>query len=143
MRAIVPSVILACLAGVCLFADAESEINNLFGSLTDALAEVNAAGFMAAFDKNMPGYEQLKTDVEAIVNEGEVSSSVEPIKNEGTDTKRAVDLDWYLQIRSLEQDGPIVRRREVIHCELVKEKNRWKIVSLQPIEFFAPANLAQ
>ncbi len=143
MRAIVLSAILVCLAGVCLFADAESEINNLFGSLTDALAEINAAGFMAAFDKNMPGYEQLKTDVEAIANEGEVSSSVEPIKNEGTDTKRAVDLDWYLQIRSLEQDGPIVRRREVIHCELVKEKNRWKIVSLQPIEFFAPANLAQ
>jgi hypothetical protein len=142
MRAIVLSAILVSLAGVCLFADAESEINNLFGSLTDALAEMNTPEFMAVFDKNMPGYEQLRTDVEALANEAEVSSSVEPIKNEGTDAKRAVDLDWYLQIRSLVQDGPIVRRREVIHCELVKEKNRWKIVSLQPIEFFASADLA-
>ena len=142
MRAIALSAIVVCAAGVCLFADAETEVNSLIGSMTDALAEVNAAGFMAAFDKNMPGFEQLKTDVEAMVNQAEVSSSVEPIKNEGNDTKRAVDLDWYLEIRSLLQDGPIVRRREVIHCELEKEKNRWKIVSLKPIDFFAPANLA-
>jgi len=134
---------LVCLAGVCLYADAESDVNSLFGSLTDALAEVNAPGFMAAFDKNMPGYEQLKTAVEALVNQAEVSSSVEPLKNEGNDSKRMVDLDWYLEVRSLQQDGPIIRRREVIHCELEKENKRWKIVSLQPIAFFGPAKLDQ
>jgi hypothetical protein len=36
-----------------------------------------------------------------------------------------------------------VRRREVIHCELQREKRSWKIVSLKPIEFFAAANLDQ
>ena len=61
MRAIVRRAILVCLAGVCLYADAESDVNSLFGSLAAALAEVNAPGFMDAFDKNMPDYEQLKT----------------------------------------------------------------------------------
>ena len=52
--------------------------------------------------------------------------------------KRAsIDLDWVLEIRSLEQDGPLVRRREVVHCELRKEKKQWKIVALKPIDFFA------
>ena len=47
------------------------------------------------------------------------------------------------EIRSLEQDGPLVRRREVVHCELRKEKKHWKIVALKPIDFFAPANLGK
>ena len=143
MRAIVLSATLVCLAGVCLYADAESDVNTLFGSMTDALAEVNVPGFMAAFDKNMPDYEHLRSAIEALVNQAEVSSSIEPLKNEGNDTKRTVDLDWYLEVRSLQQDGPIIKRREVIHCDLEKENKRWKIVSLKPIEFFAPANLAQ
>ena len=43
------------------------------------------------------------------MNQAEVSSSVEPLKNEGTIAKSAsVDLDWYLEVRSLQQAGPII-----------------------------------
>jgi hypothetical protein len=91
----------------------------------------------------MPDYDKLKAAVTALVNQAEVSSFVEPLKDEGDDTKRTVEFDWYLEIRSLQPDGPIVRRREVVHCELRKEKKRWKIVALKPIEFFAPAKLDQ
>jgi hypothetical protein len=31
----------------------------------------------------------------------------------------------------------------VIQCELRKEKKRWKIVSIKPLEFFGPAKLDQ
>ncbi len=77
----------SCLAGVPSYADAESDVNSLFGSMAAALAEVNVPEFMDAFDKNMPGYEQLKSEIEALVNQAEVSSSVEPLKNEGNDAK--------------------------------------------------------
>jgi hypothetical protein len=143
MRAIVPSAILFLLAAICLFADAESEVTNLFGSMAASLVELNVPQFMDAFDKNMPDYDRLKIYITALVNQAEVSSSIEPIKNEGSETERMVDLDWYMEVRSLEQDGPIVRRREVIHCELKKENKHWKIVSVKPIDFFAPPNLAQ
>ena len=104
-----------------------------------ALTAVNAPQFMAAFDKNMSGYEKLKDQVDALVNQAEIASSVEPLKDDGDDAKRTVELDWYMEIRSVAQDGPIVRRREIVTCELRKQGKRWKIVSLKPVEFFAPA----
>jgi hypothetical protein len=133
--------VFACVALACFAADTHDDVVDLIASAAAALADVNVPQFMAAFDKDMPGYENLKSAVTALTNHAEVTSAIEPFQGEGDDTKRSVDLDWYLQVRSLVQDGPIVTRREVIHCELRKEKQRWKIVSIKPVEFFAPAKL--
>lgn len=144
MRVIAPSaLIFASLLCAPLPADTQGDIVDLFASMAAALSEINVPQFMDAFDKNMPDYDRLKAEVAGLVNQGEISSSVEPLKNEGGDTGRVVDLDWYLEIRSLLPDGPLVRRREVVHCELRKEKKHWKIVSLKPLDFFAPAKLDQ
>jgi hypothetical protein len=143
MRAIALSCGTGILACVALFADAHDDIVDLFASMGAALSEINVPQFMDAFDKDMPDYDKLKGAVTALVNQAEVSSSVEPLKDEGDDARRTVDLDWYLEIRSLLPAGPIVHRREVVHCELRKEKKRWKIVALKPIEFFAAAKLDQ
>ena len=143
MRAIARSAILVAAALACLYADAQSDVTDLFASMAAALVEVNVPQFMEAFDKNMPDYELLKNEIESLTNQAEVSSSIEPLKYEGDDKKRSVDLDWFLEVRSLLQDGPIVRRREVIHCELVRDKKGWKISSLKPLEVFAPAKLDQ
>ena len=146
MRAIVRSFgagILAWVALGILAADTHADVVDLFASMAAALSEINPPQFMSAFDKDMPDYEKLKAEVAALVKQADISSSVEPLKDEGDETKRNVDLDWYLEIRSLAPDGPLVRRRDVIHCELRKDKKRWKIVSLKPIEFFAAAKLDQ
>ena len=119
--------------------DPHDEVVDLFASMAAALTTVNVPRFLDAFDKNMPGYGELSSHVTALVNQAEVASSITPVKDEGDDMKRSVELDWYLEVRSLEQDGPIVHRRELIACELEKQKKRWKIVALKPIEFFAPA----
>ena len=122
-------------------ADSSSDVISLVGSMAAALTAVNVSEFMDAFDKNMQGYEDLKTQVTALVNQADVTSSVEPIQEGGDDTNRTIDLDWFLQVRSLIDNGPIVQRRQVVHCELRKEKKKWKIVSLKPLDFFAPAKL--
>ena len=131
--------LLASLAIGGFAADVHDQVVDLFASMAAALTAVNAPQFMAAFDKNMSGYDKLKDQVDALVNQAEISSSVEPLKDEGDDSKRTVELDWYMEIRSVAQDGPIARRREIVTCELRKEGKRWKIVSLKPVEFFAPA----
>jgi len=127
---------LACAA---LIADTHEDVLDLFASMAAALSEINVPEFMDAFDKDMPDYDKLKGAVTTLVNQAEVSSSVEPLKDEGDDAKRTVELDWYLEIRSLLPDGPVAHRREVIQCELRKEKKRWKIVSIKPLEFFGAA----
>src|SRR5438552_84376 len=121
--------------------DPHDEAIELFTSMAAALTAINPAQFMEAFDKQMPDYDKLKDQIAALVNQAEVASSIEPIRDEGDSMKRSVDLDWFLEVRSLIQDGPIVHRRDVIHCELRKENKKWKIVSLKPLEFFAPAKL--
>jgi hypothetical protein len=143
MRAIVRSTgVLTCLVISSLIADTHDEIVDVIGNMANALSTVNAPKFMDAFDKSMPGYETLKSNVTALANQSEITSSIEIVKEDGDDNKRVLDLDWYLEIRSLLPDGPIERRREVVHCELVrKDKKHWKIVSMQPMNFFAPAKL--
>jgi hypothetical protein len=121
--------------------DAHSDVISLFGSLSAALTDWNVSAFMDGFDKDMPGYGDLKILVTALVNQADVTSFIEPTEEEGDDAKYRIDLDWFLQVRSLLDTGPIVERRQIVHCQLRKEKKKWKIVSLQPIEFFAPAKL--
>src|SRR5580704_3066928 len=136
-----PTACVLLVFATSLFADAPREIIDVFGAMAAALTDNNLPEFMGAFDKDMPGYGKLKTDVTALMTQANISSSIEPIKDEGDDTTHKVDLDWFLQVRSLIAAGPIVNRREVIHCELRKQGKHWKIVSLQPMEFFAPAKL--
>jgi hypothetical protein len=141
LRRAFDAIVLLGLALGPAYSDAHADVVDLVASMAAALSAVNVPEFMNAFDKNMTDYEALKGSVTALVNQAEVTSSIEPIQDEGDDAKRMVDLDWYLEVRSLLQDGPIVRRREVVHCELRKEKKKWKIVALTPPSFFAPAKL--
>jgi hypothetical protein len=141
MQAIGRSFALAAIVAACLYADTHADILNVFTSMAAALSDSNISEFMNAFDKDLPGYGKLKNDITALITEADISSSVEPIKDEGGDRTHTMDLDWFLQVRSQLPDGPIVNRREIIHCELQKQGKHWKIVSLQPMDFFAPAKL--
>ena len=125
-----------------LRADVPSDVIDVVASMAAALTAVNVPAFMEPIDKSMPDYDKLRDNVTALVNQADITSSIEAIRNEGDDAHRTVDLDWYLEVRSLLQDGPVVHRRQVIHCELRKEKKKWKVVSLTPLDFFAPAKLA-
>jgi hypothetical protein len=146
------SAALVCIVAAFAAADAHDDVIDVVTSMAGALSDTgdravartaNVSLFMSAFSKDMPDRDTLEKYVTALANSGDVSSSIEPLTEDGDDQARTIDLDWLLEIRSLEQDGPLVRRREVVHCELRKEKKHWKIVALKPIDFFAPANLGK
>jgi hypothetical protein len=144
---------LLCMAAAFACADAHDDVMDVVASMAAALTEVsgngvatehgNVAKFMDAISKDLPEFDTLQKDVTALVNEGEISSSIQPLNEDGNDQTYSIDLDWLLQVRSLAQDGPLKRRREVVHCELRKEKKHWKIVALKPLDFFEPAKLGQ
>jgi len=143
MRAIARSAsLLLCVAGL-LPAAPHEEVIKLIASMASGLSTVNIPLFMAAFDKDMPNYDKLQADVAALTNQAEVTSSIEPVTEQGGEDSYSIDLDWYIQVRSIFPDGPIVTRRQLIHCDLRKDKDkkRWKIVDLKPLDFFAPAKL--
>jgi hypothetical protein len=145
--------VLLCIVATFAHADAHDDVLEVFMKMAAALTEVsgdggravlgNVAEFMSAVSKDMPDYDTLKNNVTALVSDAEVSSSIAPLTEDAQGDTYKIELDWLLEIRSLEQDGPIVRRREVVHGELRKEKKHWKIVSLKPLDFFAAANLGK
>ena len=49
----------------------------------------------------------------------------------------AVELDWLVHIVN-RQDGAVAeRRRQRVKCRLEKSGKKWRIASLEPLEFFA------
>ena len=94
--------------------------------------------FMNAFDPAMPGYEALRASVTALLREAEVQSSIDLVEEEGDDRSRAVELDWLVHIVD-RQDGAVAeRRQERVKCRVEKSGKKWRIASLEPLQFFAP-----
>lgn len=128
------------VAGASALGDTHSEVVDLFASMTAALTEdpPNAAGFMKPFDRKMANYDQLNRNIKALLLDSEVESAVDFVRDEGDAGKRAVDLDWYMVLRSRQSGGPTRNRREIVHCELVKEGKHWRITAIAPISVFLP-----
>jgi hypothetical protein len=151
MRVIALSASLLLLLAAQAMPDAHDDVIEVFSKMAAALSSDldqpggarggNPDEFMSAISKDMPDYDTLKANVNALVRDAEVTSSILPLSEDDQGEVFKIDLDWFLQIRSLEQDGPIVRRREVVHCELRKEKKHWKVTSLKPVDFFAAEKL--
>ena len=120
------------LAQASLPQDAPKDVLNFFRTAAEALADKDADGFLEHFDPKMPGYGQLSSDVQSLLDRSEVSSSIEFVSDQGDARKRSLQLDWLLQI---DQDPP---RRKIVQCAIEKRGTKWKIVSFDPVGFFNP-----
>lgn len=127
---------LAVIVSLAALADTHADVVDLFAQMAAALSDDNAAQFMKAFDRNLAEYGRLETQITALLANSEVASSVEPLKDEGDERKRDIELDWYLELRSRVRGGPLVQRRAVIYCQLEKQGKHWRITSMKPMEFF-------
>jgi hypothetical protein len=124
---------------LCLLALPEaSSLLDLFASMAQALSAGNPSDFLAPFERSMPGYRKLESQVFALLSQAEVASSVELVQDQGDDQRRRVELDWILEIRSHLPAGPSERRRQLLKAALTRRGKSWKIVSLEPLSFFAP-----
>jgi hypothetical protein len=125
-----------------LIADTRQEILDLLTALASALSEGNGLAFLDRVDHAMPDYHQLEQNILALTADNEIEASIDILKQEGDDPALSLELDWYLQIRAREFNGPIERRHETVKCRLERgKKKKWKIVAIQPISFFAPPTI--
>jgi len=119
-------------------ADPEEQVFDFFADLASDLSQSNLSDFMAGFDPSMPSYEDLRANVAGLLEQAELQNSLEFQKNEGSDAARAVEIDWFMQIRLRDDTEAITRRREIVKCSLHKVRKHWKIFSLTPQSLFAP-----
>ena len=130
------SLLVALVWPVC--ANDDQDIWDVLTQAASALSEGNARNFLAVFDRTMPEYNTLDANVNALLDQCQVQSSIEILSQEGTGAMRNVELDWFLQIVQQQESAAVTRRRERVRCRLAKQGKKWRITSLEPMGFFAP-----
>jgi hypothetical protein len=133
-----------------LRADSARDVWDVLGEAAHELSQGNATAFMDCFDPKMPGYEQLRADVAALIREapppssraaterGGIYSSLDLVSDQGDDRARDLELDWTLDIRQAEGSMGATRRRQNVKIRAAKTGKKWRIVAFEPAGFFAP-----
>ncbi|HEY1239882.1 MAG TPA: hypothetical protein VGF16_04960 [Bryobacteraceae bacterium] len=125
---------LAC----ALRADDADQIWEVFTGMAAALSESKPEEFMQAFNSAMPGYDDLRRNVTALLLAYDAHSSIELVDETGDGAVRTLQLDWFLQlVEKQDTAARLTRRREPVRCQLVKNK-KWRISSFEPLTLFAP-----
>jgi hypothetical protein len=127
------------VASLAAFAEVPAEVWRVFTDAAEALSNDDTSAFLDQFDRNMPEYAALRANVEALLNGTQVISTVVTISDEGDGQKRSLELDWLLALN--DKHDPDVRqetRRGIVKVRVERQGKRWKIVALEPLDFFRP-----
>ena len=120
-----------------LRADPAREVWDVLSAAASALGEGSAARFLEAFDPAMPGFGTLRADATSLVAVSDVESSIDLIQGSGDSGKQSLELDWLLHITERAATARATRRRQRVKCRFEKQVKGWRIVSFEPMEFFA------
>ena len=126
------------LAVCCHAADVAQEVVDLIADLAAALSAGNVTLFLQAFDPKMPGYAKLRENVTGLIAQGDVQSFIDPLEDEGDERRRVVQFDWTLLMHRGQEATSYARREKVLKFTVEKRGGKWRIVELEPVEFFAP-----
>jgi hypothetical protein len=115
------------------------------GEQTAGLAgPIDLPRLLERFDHAMPGYEQFAANLRALTSSWIVEPELQLTGNEGDDERRSLDIDWSMMLTDPANKGGAVRKQQTVKCTVAlvdrpgKGGKQWLIVSLAPLEFFAP-----
>ena len=130
--------------GIARAADASQQVFDLFAKIASALSDDDPAMFIEAVDPDMPNLQDFRRDIVALTDLASITNSLEILADSGDDTHRAEEVDWFLEIVGKSDPHSLERRREVVKFGLERKGNKgkkWKIVSIDPLHFFAPPKI--
>ena len=110
----------------------------LLTQLASRLTDGNLPGSLEAFAKTMPGYGDVSADLGALAAQYDVICVIEIREESGDEARRTADTEWFLQLRSKEENGPTERRTTAVKIVTAKSGGKWRITSLEPRSFLAP-----
>ncbi|MBL8228875.1 MAG: hypothetical protein JNL98_10375 [Bryobacterales bacterium] len=126
----------AAIHAVCAYADERQDFTDWVGRWVAYLSAENHSSFLRAIDRQMPGRDELETNLVAILRGREVSSSVQ-IQSFDPEAGEA-RLDWFLNLAPRTPPGETERRRETVILKLAKQKKGWRVLHLEPLSLFRP-----
>jgi len=129
--------LLFLLTRVPLAGDAETEITDVVTNLAAALSDNSPQRFLRVLDRNMAGYGQIEHDLRALAGDTDISCSIELIGNTGSADSQQADLDWYMVLRSQQDQNLIERRRTKVTIKMEKRGKKWVVTGFSPLSIFA------
>jgi len=124
--------ILALASAATAGAQTPQPVLDLFRTAAEALSERNVPRFLEQFDPAMKDYDVLRQHVTLLVGTDGAQSSIEVVSDEGDDKRRALEIDWLLQV------GTGAAKREILKVTVERQGRGWKITALKPLDFFGP-----
>ncbi|MDP8991137.1 MAG: hypothetical protein M3N41_13780 [Acidobacteriota bacterium] len=125
------------LISMVAFADSAADVLNVFSAAAEALTNDDSPAFLDHFDRKMPDYAALRSNIEGLLAAYDVGSTIEVVTDEGDDERRMVSLDWLLVISEKNAvNGNQQTRRSIVKCTLERRGKQWRITALTPIDFF-------
>lgn len=112
---------------------AQTPARAVLAQAAEALANAQAEEFLKHFDPTTPGYAPLAAQVHALVAVDGASSTLNILREEGSETRRQLEIDWLLRTRA----EP--RKRAVVKLTLELRGGVWRITAFEPADFFATA----
>ena len=131
------SLLAASAAALARAADPADEAWELITAMAAALASGADVEFLSACDPSMPGHATLRANVAALVAVADIESAIDPVRNTGDAAARELDVDWQLSLVDRAGLQRVTRRRQVVKCKLEKRGRGWKVMTLDPVSFFA------
>jgi len=74
----------------------------------------------------------------SLTGQADVANSLDGVSDEGDETHRTEEFDWFMQIVGKSESRPVEQRRAVVKFRLERRGKKWKIVAIDPLHFFAP-----
>jgi hypothetical protein len=135
-------IFLLAICGARLLADAKEQVFDLLTKIAAALSDDDPMVFLEAVDHGMPHFQDFQKNLMALADQADLANSIEPLSGDGDDAHRTVRLDWFMQIVGKSETHPVEQRRAVVTCRLERRGKKWKIVSIDPLSFFAPPKVS-
>jgi hypothetical protein len=110
-------------------------------NLATALSENDSDSALEAFDSQMKGFTDIERNIEAMTAQADVSCSIDVVTDMEEGGVHKLDLDWYMQLKSITDESRLERRRERIQVEMRQIKGKWKITSLTPVSILDPVRI--
>lgn len=115
-----------------LRAEQKPPLLDVLKKFADYISQSNSSGALGFVSQDMPGYHAFEANLSALLAQNDVLCSIEVRNEDGDEQTRRGETDWYVQVKSKEENGPTERRQEVVKVTVTKQGKNWKIVALEP-----------
>jgi hypothetical protein len=124
-----------CAAG---HADDSTDAREQVSRIASALTEGNPSGAMMPFDKSYANYEKLRTYFSGLTTAFQIVNGIDVSDEEEEHDQIKLSVHWDMALIDL-QTNYTENRAADLKIKLARVNSKWKIVDMEPVDFFNPA----